>query len=322
MPWAGHYGAYARWPRSTRRSRRAGTTLVFVNTRAQAEFAVPGAVAASTTTTCRSRCTTARSPPSSGARSRRPWRAAALRAVVCTSTLDLGIDWGDVDLVIQLAAPKGASRAGAADRPRQPPPRRAVAAPAGAGQPLRGAGVPGRARGDRARTTLDGEAPHRAALDVLAQHVMGVACCGPFDADALYDEVRTRRALCASCRGGLRRGARLRLHRRLRARAYDRFRRIVRGADGLLAAAQIRRLARRHRLNVGTIVEAPMLRVRAQGPRGRKIGEIEECFVELAARPATPSSSPARLLRFEGVRETVADGHAWRRPARARRCRA
>ena len=65
---------------------------------------------ASTTTTCRSRCITARSTSASAARSRRRWRTDSLRAVVCTSTLDLGIDWGDVDLVIHVGAPKGARR--------------------------------------------------------------------------------------------------------------------------------------------------------------------------------------------------------------------
>ena len=59
---------------------------------------------------CRSRCITARSMSASAAASRRPWRKAGSRAVVCTSTLDLGIDWGDVDLVINVGAPKGASR--------------------------------------------------------------------------------------------------------------------------------------------------------------------------------------------------------------------
>ena len=112
--------------------------------------------------------------------------AGKLRAVVCTSSLDLGIDWGDVDLVINVGAPKGASRLlqriGRANHRHG----RAVEGGAGAGQPLRGAGMQRRAS-TRSRENAQDTPPLRTgALDVLAQHVLGCACGEPFLADELY----------------------------------------------------------------------------------------------------------------------------------------
>ena len=116
--------------------------------------------------------------------------AGRLRAVVATSSLDLGIDWGDVDLVINVGAPKGASRLlqriGRANHRMDEPSKRR----AGAGQSLRGAGMP---RRDRAVAANAQDTPplRTGALDVLAQHVLGCACGVPFFADDLYREVTT-----------------------------------------------------------------------------------------------------------------------------------
>jgi ATP-dependent helicase Lhr and Lhr-like helicase len=160
-----------RLPRSTS-DQAHKTTLVFVNTRSQAEMLfqelwrinednLPIALHHGSLDVAQRRKVEA------------AMAAGKLRAiVVCTSTLDLGIDWGDVDLVINVGAPKGASRAAAAHRPRQPPARRAVARDPGAGQPLRGAGMPRRARG-RGAGAQDTPPLRTGALDVLAQHVLG-----------------------------------------------------------------------------------------------------------------------------------------------------
>ena len=113
-----------------------------------------------------------------------------LRAVVCTSSLDLGIDWGDIDLVINVGAPKGASRLlqriGRANH-RLEDPSRGILVPANRFEVL------------ECRVAIDAVAEHAqdtpplrtGALDVLAQHVLGTACGAPFDADALYQEVKT-----------------------------------------------------------------------------------------------------------------------------------
>ena len=115
--------------------------------------------------------------------------------MVATSSLDLGIDWAAVDLVIQIGAPKGASRLiqriGRANH-RLDEPSRAMLVPANRFEVLecRAALEAVRATGARRRS-----AARRAALDVLAQHILGMACAAPFAADALYDEVRRARPM-------------------------------------------------------------------------------------------------------------------------------
>ncbi len=206
-----------------------------------------------------------------------------LRAVVCTSTLDLGIDWGDVDLVIQLASPKGASRMvqriGRANH-RLDEPSRALFVPANRFEMLECQA----AREAIAENRFDGDPPRDGALDVLAQHIMGCACSEPFDLVALYDELVSagpyrdltwedyEQVVDFVSTGGY------------ALKTYDRFRRIVKGQDGLWHVRDAQ-TAQRHRLNVGAILSPAMLSVRiSMGRRqmpGRKIGEMEEGFLEM-----------------------------------------
>jgi ATP-dependent helicase Lhr and Lhr-like helicase len=205
-----------------------------------------------------------------------------LRAVVCTSTLDLGIDWGDVDLVIQLASPKGASRMvqriGRANH-RLDEPSRALFVPANRFEMLECQA----AREAIAENRFDGDPPRVGALDVLAQHVMGCACSEPFELTALYDEITTagpyrdlawedfEQVVDFVSTGGY------------ALKTYDRFRRIVKGQDGRWRVRN-GETATRHRLNVGAIVSPAVLSVRLAGRRGsvgRKIGEVEEGYLEM-----------------------------------------
>ena len=115
--------------------------------------------------------------------------AGTLRAVVATSTLDLGIDWGAVDLVINVGAPKGSSRIlqriGRANH-RLDEPSRALLVPANRFEVLECEA----ARAAVIEGAQDTEPPARLKLDVLCQHILGVACAGPFHPDILYGEVR------------------------------------------------------------------------------------------------------------------------------------
>lgn len=281
VPWAGHTAQHA-MPEVYDTIKRARTALIFVNTRFQAEFAFQELWKLND-----DNLAIALHHGSLAAEQRRKVEAAMakgqLRAVVCTSTLDLGIDWGDVDLVIQLASPKGASRMvqriGRANH-RLDEPSHAVFVPANRFEMLECQA----AREAIAENNLDTEEERIGALDVLCQHVMGVACSEPVDLLALYDEVTSsgpykslswedfEQVVDFVSTGGY------------ALKTYDRFRRIVQGQDGLWRARN-GDVAARHRMNVGAIVSPAMLAVRVVSGRrsapGRKIGEVEEGYLEM-----------------------------------------
>jgi len=233
-----------------------------------------------------------------------------LKAVVCTSTLDLGIDWGDVDLVINVGAPKGASRLmqriGRANH-RLDEPSKAFLVPANRFEVLEC-----RAALDAvAEAAQDTPDARTGALDVLAQHVLGRACAGPFDADAFYEEVRGAAPYAGLSRRDFDDVVAFVATGGYALRSYERFARIVRGKDGLWRVANPR-VAQQYRLNVGTIVEEPMLRVRLARPRraggmtvvrgGRVLGEVEEYFAE-GLTPGDTFVFAGEVLRFEGIHE-------------------
>ncbi|MFO1015456.1 MAG: ligase-associated DNA damage response DEXH box helicase [Caulobacteraceae bacterium] len=281
VPWSGHTAQHA-MPEVYDVIRRAKTALVFVNTRFQAEFAFQELWKLN-----EDDLPIALHHGSLAAEQRRKVEAAmargALRAVVCTSTLDLGIDWGDVDLVIQLASPKGASRmvqriGRANHRPDEP--SRALFVPANRFEMLECQA----AREAIAENLFDQEIERTGALDVLAQHVMGCACSEPFDLQALYAEVTSSGPYKALSWEDFETVVDFVSTGGYALKTYDRFRRIVKTKDGLW---QVRNeeMARRHRLNVGAIVSPATLNLRiSNGKRatpGRKIGEVEEGYLEM-----------------------------------------
>ncbi len=281
VPWAGHTAHHA-MAEVYEVIKRARIALVFVNTRFQAEFAFQELWRLN-----EDNLPIALHHGSLAAEQRRKVEAAmargGLRAVVCTSTLDLGIDWGDVDLVIQLASPKGASRMvqriGRANH-RLDEPSHALFVPANRFEMLECQA----AREAIAENALDSEPERVGALDVLAQHIMGLACSEPFDLVALHDELRTagpyrdlswedyEQVVDFVSTGGY------------ALKTYDRFRRIVKGLDGLWRVRN-EETALRHRMNAGAIVSPAMLSVRISSGRrsspGRKIGEVEEGYLEV-----------------------------------------
>ena len=281
VPWSGHTAQHA-MPEVYEAIKKARTALVFVNTRFQAEFAFQELWKLN-----EDNLPIALHHGSLAAEQRRKVEAAmargALRAVVCTSTLDLGIDWGDVDLVIQLASPKGASRMvqriGRANH-RLDEPSHAIFVPANRFEMLECQA----AREAIAENTLDSEPERTGSLDVLAQHIMGCACSEPFDLLRLYEEV---------CSAGPYRDLSWENFEQVvdfvstggyALKTYDRFRRIVKNAEGLWTVRNAQ-IAQRHRLNVGAILSPAMLSVRiSMGRRatpGRKIGEVEEGYLEM-----------------------------------------
>jgi ATP-dependent helicase Lhr and Lhr-like helicase len=298
VPWAGHTAQHA-MAEVYDAIRAARTALVFVNTRWQAEFAFQELWRLN-----EDNLPIALHHGSLAAEQRRKVEAAMargeLRAVVCTSTLDLGIDWGDVDLVIQLAAPKGSSRLvqriGRANH-RLDEPSRALLVPASRFEMLECQA----AREAVAENALDGEPEREGALDVLAQHLMGVACGEPFLADDLYQEVRAAGPFAALPREDFDEVLRFVSTGGYALRTYDNFKRIVQGQDGRWRVRNAM-TALRHRLNVGAIVGPAVLNIRLLAGRraGRKIGEAEEGYLEQLV-PGDTFIFAGQVWRFHGV---------------------
>lgn len=313
IPWSGHSGRFA-VGEVYEAIKAARLALVFVNTRAQAELMFQELWRAN-----EDALPIALHHGSLAVEQRRKVEAAmaagSLRAVVCTSTLDLGIDWGEVDLVIQMGAPKGAARLvqriGRANH-RMDEASRALLVPTNRFEVLE-------CRAAEAAVTageLDGEGLRTGALDVLAQHVMGRACGEGFRLEALYEEVRRAAPYAGLDWETWERIVDLVATGGYALQTYDRFRRIIRRADGLWIArtAQDRQ---QHRMNVGTIVESEMLSVRlasfAGGAKqegggkrpampGRKLGEIEEYFIETLS-PGDTFLFAGEVLRLIGIQD-------------------
>jgi ATP-dependent Lhr-like helicase len=299
MPWSGHLALHA-LSAVYDEIRQAGTTIVFVNTRAQAEIVFQRLWYLND-----DHLPIALHHGSLAVEQRRKVEAAMaegrLRAVVATSSLDLGIDWASVDLVVQIGAPKGVSRLlqriGRSGH-RLDRPSRALLVPANRFEVLEC-----RAALDAvAAGRLDGEPAPPGGLDVLAQHVMGTASAGPFRPDDLYDEVRRASPYAALGRGDFDDVLRFVENGGYALAGYDRYRRLERLDDGRLAAASPA-FVRRYRMNVGTIVEAVTLTVRLK--RGRVLGEVEEYFIQ-GLEPGDTFMFAGEVLRFEGVRDTTA----------------
>ncbi|MEZ5995174.1 MAG: ligase-associated DNA damage response DEXH box helicase [Hyphomonadaceae bacterium] len=316
IPWAGHTARHA-IPEVYEAIKRAKLALVFVNTRAQAEMTFQELWRANDDA-----LPIALHHGSLDVAQRRKVEAAMargeLRAVVCTSTLDLGIDWGDVDLVIQIGAPKGCARLvqriGRANH-RLDEPSRALLAPSNRFEVLEC-----RAAQDAvAEGALDGGGPRMGGLDCLAQHIMGCACGEPFKADELYAEITATAPYAGLARAQFDRVLDLVATGGYALRAYDRYRRIVNDPATGRWRTRNAAVAQQHRMNIGAIIESEMLDVRlahrargtglagAPAPlvAGRRLGQIEEYFIE-GLTPGDSFLFAGEVLRLVGVRDTDA----------------
>ena len=308
VPWSGHKAVYA-IPEIYGEIQKAKMTLIFVNTRSQAEMLFQELWEANALN-----LPIALHHGSLDVNQRRKVEAAMaankLKAVVCTSTLDLGIDWGDVDLVVHVGAPKGSSRLlqriGRANH-RLDESSNAMLVPSNRFEVLECEA----ARAAATEGMQDSEYPLTHKLDVLAQHILCCACAGPIDADLFYQEVRSAftyrklkrerfdEALDYVATGGY------------ALKSYERYAKLRRDPTGLYHLAHPQ-LVLRYKMNMGTIVENEMLKVRyasvkAKGGRrvvtgGRVIGELEEYFLSQLAVGDTFLFG-GDVLRFEGLDE-------------------
>ena len=292
VPWGGHAATWA-IPQLYEQIRANRTTLIFTNTRFLAEYIFQnlwdvneenlpiGVHHGSLSKEARRKV--------EGAMAR-----GELRALVATASLDLGVDWGDIDLVVQMGAPKGSSRLlqriGRANH-RLDQPSRALLVPGNRFEFLEATAA--KEAVDEGKR--DGEEFRPGGLDVLAQHVMACACAAPFQEAELLAEVRSslsyawldeeiwERVLSFVETGGY------------ALKAYDKFKRIVRDADGVWRLSHPEQ-AQRHRMNAGIIIDAEMLDVRisaGRGRGGRSLGKVEERFAA--------SLSPGDTFAFAGM---------------------
>ncbi len=306
VPCAGFMGKYA-VPEIYAAIRAARTTLVFVNTRAQAELlfrflwdvndeGLPIALYHGSLDKEKRHRTEAM------------MAAGKLRAVVCTSALELGIDWGDVDLVIQLGAPKGVSRLlqriGRSNH-RLGAPSAAFLIPSNRFEILEcTAAIRAVAAGAQ-----DGDAPGRGGDDVLAQFIMNLACSAPVVPEHLFRIVTAAHGYRDLDRDRFMKIFRFVENGGYVLQAYERYTRLAAHEEGGYAPVSAA-IVQRHRQNIGVIVEAARLKVRKLFKRGgRVIGEVEEAF----AQQLTVGDSFAfagETLEFVGVRDMFLEARA------------
>ena len=308
VPWSGHSALYA-IPEIYEEIKRAKMTLVFVNTRSQAEVVFQALWEAN-----EDNLPIALHHGSLDVAQRRKVESAMgegrLRAVVCTSTLELGIDWGDVDLVVHVGAPKGSSRLlqriGRSNH-RLDLPSQALLVPSNRFEVLECQAALKAAE----ENAQDTEYPMVRKLDVLAQHILCRACAGPFHPDELFAEVSSAWTYRNLTREDFDKAVDYVATGGYALKAYERYAKLKPNPDGTLRLAHPR-LAMAYRLNMGTIVEDEMIKVRLAhvkrrlGKRvvmgGRSLGEVEEWFISQLTIGQTYMFA-GEILRHEGMDE-------------------
>jgi ATP-dependent Lhr-like helicase len=272
VPWSGHSGVYAA-KQVIEIIAANKMTLIFCNTRSLAELTFQELWSENDTN-----LPIGIHHGSLSREARRKVEAAMadgrLRGLVATASLDLGIDWGDVDCVIQMGAPKGSSRLlqriGRANH-RLDEPSKAILIPGNRFEYLEAqAAYDAVMAGER-----DAERFRPGAHDVLAQHIMALACAGPIDPAELHAEITSAWPYAALTRAELDALFQFVSTGGYALKAYDRFQRLVQNPDGTWRLAHPR-IAAQHRINAGIIVDQPALDIRFAN--GRKLGTIEEGF--------------------------------------------
>jgi ATP-dependent Lhr-like helicase len=307
VPWAGHLARHT-MPEILSAIEQAVTTLVFVNTRSQAERTFQELWRIND-----DNLAIALHHGSLAPEQRRKVESAmtrgALRAVVCTSTLDLGIDWGAVDQVICVGAPKGAARLvqriGRANH-RLDEPSNAMLVPSNRFEVLECEA----ARDAVMAGELDGEPLRKGGMDVLAQHILCAACSAPFDEDVLFQEVKSASPYRDLSRTDFDAAVDFVATGGYALKRYDRYAKLRKTPEGLWRVSHPK-IAQQYRLNVGVIIEDPMIDIRLQskgrpiGAGGRVLGKLEEYFVETLT-PGDTFVFSGDVLRFEGIHESAA----------------
>jgi len=297
IPWAGHMALYAMQDVYNELAKMR-MSIVFVNTRAQAEL-IFQYLWRLNSENLKIGLHHGSLEPALRRKVEEHMATGKLDCVVATSSLDLGIDWAEVDLVVQIGAPKGVSRLlqriGRSNH-RLNEPSRALLVPTN-----RFECIECQAAIDAiAHKELDGAPPRTGGLDVLAQHMFGTACSGAFLPDDLYEEVKNAWPYRNLPRNDFDQTLAFVVDGGYVLKTYERFKRLDVDANGYYHLSNPR-LSRQYRMNIGTIVEAPMLKVK----RGRQyLGLIEEFFINNLSEGDTFLFA-GEVMRFDGLHDAT-----------------
>jgi ATP-dependent Lhr-like helicase len=303
FPWAGHLGLKL-LPEVVQRVQAAQTTLLFTNTRAQCEIwfqqlvdyvgdhaiELIGAIGLHHGSL----------DPELRREVEARLRTGRLRCVVCTSSLDLGVDFAPVEQVIQIGSPKGIARLlQRAGRSGHQPgaTSRVLCVPTHAFELVEFAA----ARDALERGEVEARLPLENALDVLVQHLVTIALGGGFDQDALWQEVRTTYAYRQLTAEQWRWALDFVTFGNETLRAYEEFAKVQSSAGRYQVTAPA--VAKRHRMSIGTITSDGMLTVKYQ--QGATLGAIEESFLG-RLKPGDAFVFAGRPLELVLVKEMVA----------------
>jgi len=302
FPWAGHLGLRM-LPQVVEELEASSTALVFTNTRSQAESWYQALLEAR--------------PDWAGllalhhgslSQEVRDWvehalKEGRLKAVVCTSSLDLGVDFLPVERVLQIGSPKGVARLmQRAGRSGHAPgrPSRATLVPTHSLEVLEAAAAQSAVAERKVEARLSPDKP----LDVLVQHLVSMALGGGFHADAMLAEVRSAWAYRSLSDEEWQWALAFIRHGGHSLTAYPDYRRAEPDASGLWQVPDAR-LARRHRMSIGTIVSDASLAVKywSKGGGGGSLGSVEEGFIA-RLRPGETflfAGRPLELVRVENM---------------------
>lgn len=283
----------------------ASTSLVFVNTRAQAELifqylwevnkqGLPIAIYHGSLSKEQRRKT------------EEMMASGKLRAIVTTSALELGIDWGNVDLVIQVGAPKGVSRLlqriGRSNH-RMNEPSRALLVPANRFEALECLSAINAIK----KGELDGDYSLSGALDIIPQFIMNCVCSEPTTPHDVYQQVLNSQPYSALEKPLFMQLWQFTVNGGYALQAYDRYKRIAENEHGLFETTS-RVVVQRHRQTIGTIVEAGRLKVKRlrRSHQGRIVGEVEEYFAQQLV-PGDTFLFAGEVLMFEGIKDMMVE---------------
>ncbi len=308
FPWAGHLGIRMLQP-VLQRIERAVTTLVFTNTRSQSEIWFQSILRARPDLIGQVAIHHGSLDRDLRSRVEDLTKRGKLRAVVCTSSLDLGVDFPPVDQVVQIGSPKGIARLmQRAGRSGHQPGRTStvLCVPTSALELVEFAA----ARDAMERKAIEARTPLRLSLDVLCQHILTLACgAGPqgLDADALRDEVRSTYAFAEMTDLHWQWAIEFAAQGGKALTAYGRFARLIEKVNQdtgeLRYTVANQPLVKLHRLGIGTITSDPSINIALRS--GKVLGSIEEGFIS-KLQPGDVFVFSGKRLRFVRIQQLTA----------------